>query len=70
MKQSSLAFFLKQRLQYSYSDISVNFDNIVIEKDIIVSDKKNLYISLFRSLYNTLHLEETSPAYFSKIWPK
>ena len=29
-----------------------------------VSDKKNLYILLFLRLYNTLHREETSPAYF------
>ena len=50
--------------QYSDSNISVNFNNIVIEKDINVSDKKNLYILLFLSLYNTLHREETSPAYF------
>ena len=36
----------------------------VIEKDMNVSDKKNLYILLFLSLYNTLHREEKSPAYF------
>ena len=33
-------------------------------KDINVSERKNLYIFLFLSLYNTLHREETSPAYF------
>ena len=37
---------------------------MVIEKDINVSDKKNLYILLFLSLYNTLHREEASPTYF------
>ena len=36
----------------------------VIEKDINVFDKKNLYILLLRTLYNTLHREEKSPAYF------
>ena len=36
----------------------------VAEKDINVSDKKNLYILLLLSLYNTLHREEKSPAYF------
>ena len=36
----------------------------VIEKDLNVSDKKNLYILLLFSLYNTLHREEKSPAYF------
>ena len=36
----------------------------VAEKDINVSDKKNLYILLLLSLYNTLHHEEKSPAYF------
>ena len=36
----------------------------VIEKDINVSHKKNLYILLFLSLYNTLYREEKSPAYF------
>ena len=29
-----------------------------------VPDKENLYISLFFSLYNTLHHEKTSPPYF------
>ena len=65
MKQSSISdFFKKQYLQYSDSHISVNFNNIVIEKDINVSDEKNLYILLFLRLYNTLHREETSLAYF------
>ena len=36
----------------------------VAEKDINVSDKKNLYILLLLSLYNTLHREDKSPAYF------
>ena len=36
----------------------------VIEKDINVFDKKNLYILLLLTLYNTLHREEKSPAYF------
>ena len=64
MKQSSVSdFFEKQELQYSDSHISVNFNNIVIEKDINVSDKKNVYILLFLSLYNIPHREETSPAY-------
>ena len=35
-----------------------------IEKDIKVSGKKNLYILLLLSLYNALHREENSPAYF------
>ena len=48
----------------------VNFNNIVIDKDINVSDKKNLYILPYLSLYNTLHREETPPAYFLKILPK
>ena len=56
--------FLKHLLQYSDSQISVNFNNNVIEKDLNVSDKKDLYILLFLSLYNILHREETSPAYF------
>ena len=65
MKQSSHSdFFNKQQLQYSDSHISVNFNNIVFEKDINVSYKKNLYIFHFLSLYNTLHREQTSPAYF------
>ena len=42
-------FFKKHLLQYS---------------DLNVSDKKDLYILLFLSLYNILHREETSPAYF------
>ena len=64
MKQSSISDFLnKQWLQYSDSHISVNFNNIVIEKDINVSNKKNLYILLFLRLHNTLHREETPPAY-------
>ena len=43
----------------------------VIEKDINVSNKKNLYILFFLSLYNTLHREEKYPAYFfPNIWPK
>ena len=36
----------------------------IIEKDISVSDKNNLYILLLLSLYNTLNCEEKSPAYF------
>ena len=65
MKQSSINYFIKkQSLKYSDSHISVNFNNIVFEKNKSSSDKKNLYILLFFSLYNTLHLEETSPAYF------
>ena len=65
MKQSSISnFSKKQKLQYSDPHISVNVNNVVIEKDINVSDKKNSYILLFFSLYNTLHRGETSPAYF------
>ena len=65
MKQSSISnFSKKQKLQYSDPHISVNVNNVVIEKDINVSDKKNSYILLFFSLYNTLHPGETSPAYF------
>ena len=65
MKQCSISdLFKKQKLQYTGSPISVNFNNIVIEKDINVSDKRNLYILLFLSLYNTLYREETSLAYF------
>ena len=57
MKQSSISdFFEKTVTTYSDSDISVNFNYIV-------SDKNNLYILLFLSLYNTLHREETSLAY-------
>ena len=37
---------------------------ILLEKDINVFDKKNLYILLLLTLYNTLHREEKSPAYF------
>ena len=52
--------------------ISMRGDNIPINGPILlekvhelnVSDKKNLSILLFFSLYNTLHREETSPAYF------
>ena len=63
-KQSSISdFFKKQYLEYSDFRISVNFNKIVIEKDINLSDKKNLHILLFLSLYNTLHREETTPAY-------
>ena len=71
MKQSSIYDSFKiQSLQYCDSHICVIL-NIVIEKDIDVSDKKNLYILLFVGLYNTLHREETSPAYFfPKIWRK
>ena len=65
MKQCSISdLFKKQKLQYTGSSISVNFNNIVIEKDINVSDKKNLYILLFYSLYNTLHREEIIPCLF------
>ena len=49
------------------NNISVNGPILlekVIEKDLNVSDKKNLYILLLFSLYNTLHREEKSPAYF------
>ena len=70
MKLSFISDFLKknQKLQYSDSHISVNLNNIFIEKDINVSDKKNLRMLLFLSLYNTLHPGETSPAYiFLKI---
>ena len=71
MKRSSLRdLFKKQKLQYIGSHISVYFSNIVIEKDINVSDKKNLYTLLFFSVYNTLHREETFLAYLFKIWPK
>ena len=35
-----------------------------VEKDIKVCGKKNLYILLLLSLYNALHREEKSPAYF------
>ena len=59
-----MGFLKEQYLQYSDFHISVNFNNIVIEKDIHVSDKKNLYILLFLNLHNTLQLEETSRAYF------
>ena len=53
MKQSSISdFFEKTVTTYSDSDISVNFNYTV-------SDKNNLYILLFLSLYNTLHREET-----------
>ena len=65
MKQSSISYFIKkQSLKYSDSYISENCNNIVFEKNKNSSDKKNLHILLFFSLYNTLHLEETSPAYF------
>ena len=70
MKLSFISDFFKknQKLQYSDSHISVNLNNIFIEKDINVSDKKNLRMLLFLSLYNTLHPGETSPAYiFLKI---
>ena len=57
-------------LQYSDPHISVSFNNIVIEKDINVSDKNNLYILLFLNLYNTPHREEKSLLIFVKIWTK
>ena len=61
MKQSSISdFFEKTVTTYSDSDISVNFNYIV-------SDKNNLYILLFLSLYNTLHREETCLLIFVKI---
>ena len=36
----------------------------IIEKDVNVSDKNNLYILFLFSLYNTLNREEKTPAYF------
>ena len=55
---------LTLKVKYKALSDSISSILILIEEEVYVSLKKNLYILLFLSLYNTLHREETFPAYF------